>query len=221
MTTIHTHFGNKDSGLDRSVIGIVAGQNYAVAYLNQTHSVQVITITDPQQDLTVEADAAVTRLRGLALAVKTADCAPVLLWDEQAGVIAAVHSGWQGTLDNIITPSVQAMIAQGADPKRIQGQIGPCLQQSNFAVGPDLYKQFIEATPAYEPFFKTSETESGKYLLDNTGLIQWQLAQCGVTQISADQTCTIAQSDHYYSYRSRHSDPAHDTMRNVSMIWMD
>lgn len=221
MSRIHTLFGTKETGLDRSVIGIMAGQDYAVAYLNQTHSVHVLTITDPQQDLSTEADAAVTRLPGLALAVKTADCAPVLLWDETAGVIAAVHSGWQGTLQNIVAPSVAAMIAQGAEPDRIQAMIGPCLQQGNFPIGSDLHDKFVTQNAGYADFFIPSGTEPGKYLFDNTGLILAQLKRCGVTQVTADRTCTIAQSNRYYSYRSRHSDPAHDTMRNVSMIWMD
>lgn len=223
MMRIHTHFGGKDTGLDRTSVGLVVrpGIPPHAAYLNQTHSNQVVVISDLKQDISQPADAAVTRLPGLALTVKTADCAPVLLFDADAGVIAAVHSGWQGTLQNIIAPSIHAMVAQGAAHARIQGVIGPCLQQANFAVGFDVRDNFVAQNPAYAGFFMPSSTEAGKYLLDNTALILWQLQDCGVTQVTADLTCTVEQSDRYYSYRSRHIDTAHDTMRNVAMIWMD
>ena len=221
--TIKTAFGDRASGVDRQTVGLIQQQQapHQVLFLDQTHSRDVIVVNDVQNMPLCDGDAVVTRLPDLGLAIKTADCAPVMLFDETAGVIAAVHSGWQGTLQDIVTPTIAAMLSQGAMAIDIQVVIGPCLQQNRFLMGADVYQKFTVQNPAYADFFRPAVDENDKYLFDNAGLIAWQLRQNSVSQITTDQTCTLTQSEKYYSYRARHTNSAHDTMRNVSMIWQN
>jgi YfiH family protein len=230
MNRIQTFFGTIKNGIDRSVCGLYPIEEYKqllppsgvknILFLDQVHSHDVVVINDLNNLPSLKADAVVTALPGLALVMKTADCAPVFLHDERAGVIGAIHSGWQGTALNVVAPTVDAMLAKGADKARIKAQIGPCLQRSNFTMGGDVFDQFIAAHPYYCNFFTVHPTEKDKYLFDNTAAIAWQLKESGIINITSDKTCTLANARLYYSYRYRNQDPQHDMMRNISAIWM-
>ncbi len=221
MTRVSTFFGTKETGVGRQKIGLNSANHPAqVIYLNQTHSADIVVVTDINRIPSFNGDAIVTNLLQVGLAVKTADCAPLLLFDETAGVIAAVHSGWLGTLHDIITPTIMAMRNLGAEPERIQALIGPCLQRDQFEVSDDLHERFIARDSGYKTFF-AAIAKPEKYLFDHLGMIKHQLSQADVCNILPDPACTLLQSDRYYSYRARHTDTAHDTMRNVSLIWQD
>lgn len=111
----------------------------------QTHSVNVAVVRNtPVSDAEIEdVDAIVTELPDIAIAVNTADCVPLLLADPDAGIIAAAHSGWKGTVGNIAAHTVEAMASLGARPKNIIAITGPCICGECFEVGNEVVEQFI------------------------------------------------------------------------------
>ncbi|HEY1096109.1 MAG TPA: laccase domain-containing protein, partial [Alphaproteobacteria bacterium] len=120
-------------------------------------------------------------------------------------------------------PTIAAMVLKGADTNRIKAQIGPCLQKHNLKIGreaPEIYDMFKQ-TVGHTEFLTDHPHEDGKILFDNAGMIIAQLQEAGVTAIEADETCTLDQAEHYYSYRYRQHDAAHENMRNVSLIWRE
>ncbi|MEE3217923.1 MAG: laccase domain-containing protein, partial [Pseudomonadota bacterium] len=92
--------------------------------VTQVHSAHAV-IADSAWDTPPEADAIVTATGGLALAIVTADCAPVLLSDNAAGVVAAAHAGWRGALEGVIENTLDAMCTLGAHPASISAASGP------------------------------------------------------------------------------------------------
>lgn len=108
----------------------------------QTHSANIAVITDPHIELN-DIDALVTSQRGIALCINTADCVPLLMADTQAGVIAAVHSGWRGTVARIAARTVKSMIALGASPERIHAAMGPSICPECFEVGEEVAEVFL------------------------------------------------------------------------------
>ena len=94
--------------------------------VRQVHSARVV-IARSANDEPSEADAIVTCRRDFAIGIVTADCAPVLLADAQAGVVGAAHAGWRGAVDGICQATIDAMLALGADRERIVAAIGPCI----------------------------------------------------------------------------------------------
>lgn len=232
MTDIATYFGKRDTAIARDVTGIVPAQDFPsffsgaapiphrIVFLDQIHSADVVVADDITVDnMNLQADAVVTTLPYLALGIKTADCAPILLYDATHHVIGAVHSGWQGTLKNVVQAAVTQMIDKGAQADHIHAIIGPCLQQAQFDVDDAFRRRFMQSIPVTSAMFMPHGTQADTYKFDNAALITWQLQQAGVTHITNDATCVMEQADIYYSYRKRDEDIAHETMRNVSLIW--
>ena len=153
---------------------------------------------------TEEADGLVTAERGLPLAVFTADCAPLLMEDPEAGVIAAVHCGWRSTAADIMGEAVRAMRLLGAAPARIRAVIGPCLRAACFETGPEVpqaMENMLRESP--EGLWRPEEGHSGKYLVDLTGIIHRRLRQLGLSpeHLGTAGGCTLSEPDRYWSHR--------------------
>lgn len=115
----------------------------------QTHSlnVKIIESTTINSSELENIDALVTNLSDVAIAVNTADCVPVLLADNNAGVIAAIHSGWKGTVGKISAKAIECMLSLGATPKDIKAFIGVSICPECFEVGDEVVEQFRIAFP--------------------------------------------------------------------------
>ncbi len=141
------------------------GLGFKSLFLNQVHS-DVIHFIDevPQQKL--RGDAAVTRLTGLLLVIKTADCLPIVLVEEKKRVVAAVHCGWKGTSQRVLEKVVLGMQERyGANPAAILAAFGPCIGRSCYEVGEDVRRAFAEYDfPA--SLFRPVTGRRGKYLFD-------------------------------------------------------
>jgi len=120
--------------------------------VHQVHSPDVVTVTAPFADRP-RADAMVTATPGLALAVLTADCQPVLFADAKAGVIGAAHAGWKGARDGVMEATLDAMEALGARRGQITAVIGPCISQTAYEVGQEFFESFTDAAPEARRFF--------------------------------------------------------------------
>jgi YfiH family protein len=122
--------------------------------LYQIHSPDVITVTTPWPNAErPRADAMVTREKGIALGIGTADCGPILFADAEAGVIGAAHSGWKGAIGGVLESTLDAMEALGASRNRIAVALGPMLSQTNYEVGPEFQATFLAESAGNARFF--------------------------------------------------------------------
>lgn len=187
--------------------------------LEQIHSAQVITLTEPPPtNARLQGDALVTNCREIVLGILTADCAPVLLHDEDAGIIAAVHSGWKGTLANIVQQTVHAMQRLGAVPQRMSACIGPCISQPSYEVGPEFPAAFIEA--GYAAYFFPSPTE-GHFLFSLRGCLNEQLLKAGVGNIGTLPYDTCSDETRFFSNRRSQKQGEPEFGRQLSAIQLD
>ena len=147
-----------------------------------------------------EGDAVVSATRGPIASILTADCAPVLFADAEAGVVGAAHAGWKGALGGIIHSTVAAMEALGANPARMVAVVGPCIAQASYEVGADYQERFAHHDPGSERFFAPGLTED-KRLFDLPGFVLWRLEQAGVGDADWTGDDTRADAGRFYSNR--------------------
>lgn len=146
-----------------------------------------------------EADALATATRSLVLGVTTADCAPVLLADPGAGVVAAAHAGWRGAKDGILDATLAAMRRLGASPERTIAAIGPCIAVESYEVGVEFEAAFLEAEPASSIFFRANA--HGKCHFDLAGYCADRLRRLGVGTVERLDLDTFAREEEFFSYR--------------------
>jgi YfiH family protein len=136
----------------RALAAVAPGAQLVTLY--QVHSADAVTIIAPFEDaLRPRADALVTDRPRLALGILTADCAPVLLADRTAGVVAAAHAGWKGAIGGVTDATLAAMEALGADRARITAAIGPCISRASYEVDDGFLQRFAAVDHANERFF--------------------------------------------------------------------
>jgi YfiH family protein len=169
--------------------------------VRQVHGADVVIALEPEPGRpSVEADALITDRPGVTLGVLTADCAPVLMSDPQAGVIGAVHAGWRGALAGVIEATVQAMVGLGAAPERIRAAVGPCIAQASYEVGPELLGAFRAESPAAADLFEPV-ADSDRLRFDLKGYVLSRLARAGVAERAALPHDTHAEESRFFSAR--------------------
>lgn len=146
-----------------------------------------------------EADALATRTPGLVLGVTTADCAPILLADPEARVVACAHAGWRGARDGIIEATVAAAIGLGAAPARLVAAIGPCIALASYEVGAVFEADFLQADERSGQFFAT--VPGGGRHFDLEGYAAMRLASAGVGTVERLGIDTLSAPERYFSYR--------------------
>lgn len=181
-----------------------------VVWMNQTHSATVEVVDGPREAAVDNTDALVTDVRGLALAVVTADCVPVLLADARAGVIGAAHAGRVGAANGVVLATLDAMLSRGAHPQDVSVLLGPAVSGPNYEVPAAMADEVEVALPG-----SRTSTRGGTPALDLRAGIARQLAAAGVTAIDVDPRCTVADPT-LFSHRRDNS-----TGRLASLIWME
>ncbi|WP_075661717.1 peptidoglycan editing factor PgeF [Streptomyces acidiscabies] len=167
-----------------------------VVWMNQVHGAGVAVVMEAWGDKPVpEVDALVTTRRGLALAVLTADCVPVLLADPVAGVVAAAHAGRPGMIAGVVLAAVRAMTELGAEPDRIVARTGPAVCGRCYEVPSDMRADVAALEPA-----AYAETSWGTPAVDVAAGVHAQLERLGVRDRAQSPVCTLESHDHF-SYR--------------------
>lgn len=184
----------------RRVAAHLGGTADDLAACYQIHSSLTRTATSPWRGDRPEGDAVVTATPGVICAVLTADCAPVLMSDADAGVVAAVHAGWKGALGGVVHSAVTAMQALGARPDRIRAVVGPCIAQSSYEVGADFQERFEDHAPGAGRFFAAGQA-ADKRLFDLPGFVLWRLEQAGVGEAAWTGHDTAADEKRFFSNR--------------------
>lgn len=164
-----------------------------------------------------EGDASVTAAPGVICAVLTADCAPILLADAEAGVVAAVHAGWKGALDGVVHSAVAAMQTLGAEPRRTVAVIGPCIAQSSYEVSADYQERFEHHDPGSGRFFAPGAA-ADKRQFDLPGFVLWRLEQAGVGEAVWTGDDTWTDETRFYSNRRAFQQGEADFGRLMSAI---
>ncbi|WP_347267119.1 peptidoglycan editing factor PgeF [Paracoccus sp. (in: a-proteobacteria)] len=214
-------YGSSDQGeivaINRARVAEAMGVAAArIATLHQTHSADVVVLRegdDPADTAGRRADALVTDQPGVALAVLTADCQPILLGDAQMGVIGAVHAGWRGALSGVIEAAVGAMTDLGA--RHIRAVIGPTISQRAYEVGEDFMDEFLTEDPDWHRFF--AQGPNGRPLFDLPSFGLMRLREAGV-EAEWIRHCTYSDPDRFFSYRRSTHQHEVDYGRLISVI---
>lgn len=181
------------------------------ASAKQVHSSRVEYVTPSNLADDFVCDGFVTDLRHVPMAVKTADCVPILLYESGAGVAAAVHAGWRGTAAGIAAVAVERMCRLGAKRDRIIAAIGPSICGSCFTVGEDFAAQFRELSLSspHRRVRIAAETLAELIVRSDDGRLRCDLrtvnghilASTGVTRVDVADICTYERPDEFYSHR--------------------
>lgn len=173
---------------------VLAGASLVLA--KQVHSPRVVVATRPWPGPPPEADALVTDRPGLLIGVVTADCAPILFADAEAGVVGAAHAGWRGALGGVIENTVLAMEALGARRDRIAGAIGPTIAQASYEVDLPMIERFGRSIEHF-----LSPGAPGRWQFDLPGFVAQLLREANIGAIEDLAQDTYAQEDRFFSFR--------------------
>ncbi len=180
-------------------------------WMNQVHGTHVEVVDSPcATGAFDDTDALVTATRGLALAVVTADCVPVLLSEATVGVIGAVHAGRVGAANGVVLRTVEAMQDLGARPENITVLFGPAVSGPNYEVPEEMAAEVEAQLPGCR-----TTTSRGTPALDLRAGLARQLQGLGIRAIDADPRCTFADVDLFSHRRGA------PTGRLASLIWME
>jgi YfiH family protein len=198
-----------------AALGVAPG-NLLTGY--QIHSATAIAVTAPwPDDARPRADALATDRPGLALGVLSADCAPVLLADPEAGVIGAAHAGWRGALAGITDAVIGVMETLGAQRRRIRAAVGPCISQAWYEVGAELRQAFLDAAIDNDALF-TPARRPDHFQFDLEGYVASRLSGAEIGAVERLGRCTYADEDAFFSFRRATHRGEPDYGRAISAI---
>lgn len=178
-------------------------------WLRQIHGTNVVHLPDAQP--VPIADACWTDVRGIACAILTADCLPVLLCDREGRVVGAAHAGWRGLCAGVLEETVATM---GIEPARLLAWIGPGIGPGAFEVGPEVRAAFLDRYRDDAECFVPSAND-GRWMADLAALAARRLRRCGVGSVTQSGACTHRDPERFFSYRRDG-----ETGRFVSLIWL-
>ncbi|MEU1002196.1 MULTISPECIES: peptidoglycan editing factor PgeF [Streptomyces] len=183
-----------------------------VVWMNQVHGADVAVVDGPWGSAAQipSVDAIVTTRRGLALAVLTADCVPVLLADPAAGIVAAAHAGRPGMIAGVVPAALRAMTELGAEPSRIVARTGPTVCGRCYEVPEAMRAEVSAVEPA-----AYAETSWGTPAVDVSAGVHAQLERLGVRDREQSPVCTLESRDHFSYRRDR------TTGRLAGYVWLD
>ena len=177
----------------------LSAEQLVTAY--QYHSAVVLNVEEAWDwQSPPKADGLVTRQKGLAIAVNTADCTPVIFADVKGDVVGIAHAGWKGTVGGVLEATIEAMEALGSKRSDIVAAIGPTISQENYEVGPEFVEQFIADNPDSARFFIPSKRD-GHAMFDLPACVAARLQSCHLKQIEDLALCTYGDEERFFSYR--------------------
>ncbi len=196
-------------------------KHIAINFLNQIHSNKVVVIDDEKkihgkQNLP-KADAIVTSLPKLAIAVITADCAPIIVKDEEAKIAAAIHAGWRGAKLGVIKNAIYEMQKLGAKTSQMRAFIGPMIHQKSYQISQEFYDEFLADEKNNEKFF-IKDKDPQKYLFDLVSFVEEKLREAGILKVENKNIDTYQNFEVYASYRKACHLEKSSGGRNISVV---
>lgn len=184
--------------------------------MHQTHSTKVVEINKKNYKNKIKADAMITKMKGVALGVVTADCVPVLLYDAKNQIIGCVHAGWKGAYLDIIKKTISKIKKISTD-NRIYACVGPCIAQKSYEVDQNFFKKFIKTSKKNKKYFLNKNSRKKlfnlrKFVTDK--LLKYKIK---IDQIDKD---TFSQKSNFFSYRRSTKLDQKDYGRCISAVSM-
>jgi len=190
-----------------------------IVLVHQVHSNKFISIENKfHSKKKSKADAIITNQRKLPIAVLTADCVPILIYDKQKNFIAAVHAGWKGAYKNILVKVINFMLKKGCKRKNITAAIGPCISQKSYNVKEDFKKKFIKKNKKNSIFFKKKKNI---IYFDLPNYIESQLKFMKISNIDRIKLDTFDKKNNFFSARRSLNSNHGDYGRNISIIMIN
>lgn len=174
-------------------------ENSHLKLINQVHGTNIEIIDNKNIFKKITADGIITKQKNISLAILTADCAPIFFFDTNNKFICAIHVGWKGCLNDIISKTISKLKEINKSSK-IVAVIGPCLSKKNFKIGENLKKKFIEKNSKYNHFFNFNKNLSETYF-DMRGLIDFQIKSFSVYKICHINNDTYSEEKLFFSHR--------------------
>jgi len=189
----------------------------ALATPHQVHSARALIARTPADIAGQQVDAVVTDRPGLPVGVLTADCAPVLLADPEAGVVAAAHAGWRGARFGVVEAALAAMAGLGASRRRTVAAIGPTIAAASYEVGPEFPAHFLSERAANARFFHRPAGAARAHF-DLPGYLAAKLRRLEVEQVFDLAADTVTDAGRFFSYRRSVLNREPDYGRLLSVI---
>ena len=182
--------------------------------LNQIHSNKIIHVKKIiKKKLT--GDGLITDQKGIALGILTADCIPILIYDNKLKIIAAVHAGWKGIYRNIISNIIKLFLKNGSQTKHLYAAIGPCITVKSYEIQKDFKKKFIKKDKNSKFFFKKRKNKT-YFSLNN--YVYYQLKKLGIKNLDIINKNTFDPKNNFFSSRLSIHNKENDYGRNISII---
>ena len=167
--------------------------------ITQTHSSKVIRITKNNLDNNIKADGVITSLNNVVLGILTADCAPVIIYDDKNKFVCNLHSGWKGSLNNISQTAIKLFDKYQIKRKNLTAIVGPCLGVKNYEVDKNFQRMFIKKNIKYTKFFRYKNKKKSYFNL--RALINNQLTELGLKKIYNINRDTYSNDNLFFSHR--------------------
>lgn len=209
----YTADGDDPATVERNRARLVehAGLPSSPLWLKQVHGADVVRCETGASGDEPVADAAVTSMRSVVLAILTADCLPVVFAADDGREVAAAHAGWRGLAAGVLEATLAAM---GTPAGRVVAWLGPAAGPLAYEIGEEVYRAFVDRDPASVAAF--AATRPGHWRVDLYALARMRLAQAGVTRVHGGGLCTISDPQRFFSHRRDAR-----TGRMATLVWFD
>ena len=183
----------------------------------QTHSNRVIIINNKNKNLVkFKADAILTKIKGIALGVVTADCVPIILFDTNNHIIGCIHAGWKGAISGIIENTIEKF-KELSSRNKIFATVGPCIGEKSYEVSQDFYKKFISKSKKNSIYFINKK--NNKKLFNLRKYVNDKLLKLNVKVDNINKD-TFREKSNFFSYRRSQKLGQNDYGRCISVISM-
>ena len=182
--------------------------------MNQTHSNRVIEIKKNNHKKKINSDAIITKVKGLALGVVTADCVPIIIYDLENEIVGCIHAGWKGAFSGIIKNTVNKIKRLNSNNK-IFASIGPCIGEKSYEVGLNFYKKFVSTSKRNRKYF--SYKNKNKKFFNLRKFVADKLIQLKV-KVDHVKHDTFREKMNFFSYRRSFKLKQNDYGRCISVI---
>jgi len=198
----------------------ISNDSKNIFLLHQIHSNKIYYISKEYKikKKKIKADAIVTNQKKLPIAVLTADCVPILIYDNTSKIIAAVHVGWKGAYKNIIHKVIKLMVNKGCKKNNIYAAIGPCISQKNYNVKEDFLRKFLKKDQKNNIFFKRRKKQINFNL---SKYVKSQLKLNKISKIDHINIDTFDAKNNFFSARRSLKLKHDDYGRNISIIMIN
>ena len=198
----------------------ISKKSKEIFLINQFHSNRFVFIDKSFnfKKKRMKADAIITNQTNLPIAVLTADCAPILLYDYKKKIVSAIHAGWKGAFKGIVKKVINFMSKKGCSKKNIIAVIGPCIGKNNYNVGEEFKKKFVKQNKKNKVFF---EIRRNKIYFDLPNYVKSQLKLNKISNIEMKNVDTFSAKNNFFSARRALALGHDDYGRNISIIMIN